>query len=143
MSTEAVVEYIPRQNAEAGLAFYAQECLDDSVAWFPQVVGDLYHHALSMSGEMGELCNVIKKVQRGDFGFDEPDPKCPGLTKIESEAADVFIYLMNFCGDMGVDLAKSYNLKRRHNAERFAPESREPSVGRGYRALGVAPEVDS
>lgn len=51
--------------------------------------------ALAQAGEAGELANLYKKIWRGD--------KIP-LAKIESEIADVYIYLKHLCGHLGIDI---------------------------------------
>ena len=49
----------------------------------------------ALSGETGELCNVIKKIHRGDFTLKEANEK----ELIADEAADVVIYLDLLCQD--------------------------------------------
>lgn len=56
---------------------------------------------LATAGEVGELCNVIKKIHRGDFTLEEANRK----ELIADEAADVVIYLDLLCQRAGVDLS--------------------------------------
>jgi NTP pyrophosphatase (non-canonical NTP hydrolase) len=53
--------------------------------------------ATALAGETGELCNLIKKVERGDFILD-----ANGL--IGREAADIIIYLDLLCYRLNIDL---------------------------------------
>lgn len=55
----------------------------------------------AMAGEAGELCNVIKKIHRGDFTLQEANDK----ELIAKEAADIVIYLDLLCQKAGVDLS--------------------------------------
>ncbi len=52
------------------------------------------------AGEVGELCNVIKKIHRGDFTLEEANEK----ELIADEAADVVIYLDLLCAKAGINL---------------------------------------
>lgn len=52
------------------------------------------------AGEVGELCNVIKKIHRGDFSLEEANKK----ELLANEAADVVIYLDLLCQKAGIDL---------------------------------------
>lgn len=54
----------------------------------------------AVAGETGELCNVIKKIHRGDFTLDEANKK----ELIADEAADIVIYLDILCQRAGLDL---------------------------------------
>ena len=58
--------------------------------------------ALELTGEAGELANLIKKVWKG---ADVPQ------AQIADEAADVLIALMNFCNSQGVDLGAAVREK--------------------------------
>lgn len=57
--------------------------------------------ACAVAGETGELCNVIKKVHRGDYTLDEANKQ----ELISDEAADIVIYLDILCQRAGLDLA--------------------------------------
>lgn len=54
----------------------------------------------AVAGETGELCNVIKKIHRGDFTLDEANDK----ELLANEAADIVCYLDLLCQKAGVDL---------------------------------------
>jgi len=89
------------------------QCLDDSKEWFPDVAESLTHHCLALAGEVGELCNVVKKVERGSV--DEVSAR----QMLRDETADVFIYLCNVAAVLGMDLEAEYDIKRSFNARRF------------------------
>lgn len=55
----------------------------------------------AVAGEVGELCNIIKKVNRGDMTLEEANQ----TEVIANEAADVVCYLDLLCQKAGIDLA--------------------------------------
>lgn len=89
-----------------------QQCLEDSRKWFPDTAEELGHHVMSLAGEVGEVCNAFKKINRGD--------KNTHLSDLEEEVTDVFIYLCNIAGLLGMDLVEAYERKRKFNQERFS-----------------------
>lgn len=61
------------------------------------------------SGELGEACNIIKKLRRGDYALEErpADPKFEGMTVREAlakELADVVCYVDLLALQLGVSL---------------------------------------
>jgi NTP pyrophosphatase (non-canonical NTP hydrolase) len=52
----------------------------------------------ALAGEVGEACNVIKKIDRGDFTLDE------AREDLASELADAFTYLDHIASKAGIDL---------------------------------------
>ncbi len=69
--------------------------------WTPQ------DWALAMAGEVGELCNLLKKVKRGDFSMEEV------RDEVLKEVADVITYadLLNSCldADTETELVSKFN----------------------------------
>ncbi len=57
--------------------------------------------ACAVTGELGELCNVLKKVKRGDLLMDEARPE------IAKELADVVTYLDILAMRCGVNLGEA------------------------------------
>lgn len=55
----------------------------------------------AVTGELGELANLVKKVRRGDMSLDEARPE------LAKELADVVIYLDILAFQCGVDLGKA------------------------------------
>lgn len=109
-----------RPPSEAGLL--SIQCLEDGERWFgdnPDVAGRsfaaLRHHTLALCGEAGELANIVKKVDRGTMAINDPAVR----VNVAMEVADVYIYLLNIAGIMGVDLNHLYERKRMENETRF------------------------
>jgi NTP pyrophosphatase (non-canonical NTP hydrolase) len=94
----------------------AEQCLGDSKRWFPEQL-NLPHMGLGLTGEAGEVANIIKKIDRGSLEspFENQDVK----DKLTDEMADVFTYLMNLAGFLQIDMAKEYMRKRLFNEKRF------------------------
>lgn len=94
-----------------------RRALADSKAWFPDVHRSdhhaVVHFALGIAGEVGELVNLVKKVNRGSTTFADE------MVKIQHEAADVLIYLMDIAETLGIDLAAAVEAKRAILIERW------------------------
>ncbi len=73
----------------------------------------LSHNALALAGEVGELANLVKKLERGDFGFGELMASLPG------ELADILIYVLKIAYQSDVDLERAFLSKVEQNRERF------------------------
>jgi NTP pyrophosphatase (non-canonical NTP hydrolase) len=67
------------------------------------------------AGEVGELCNVIKKIHRGDYTLKEANEK----ELIADEAADVVIYLDLLCQKAGVSLLNAIVNKFNKSSEKI------------------------
>jgi NTP pyrophosphatase (non-canonical NTP hydrolase) len=91
----------------------AEQCLGDNEEWFPDQARDSIHHILSMVGELGEVCNIIKKIQRGSLTMAE------AKDHLHEEMIDVLIYWMSAAAIMGINIEEVYNDKRRVNESRF------------------------
>jgi NTP pyrophosphatase (non-canonical NTP hydrolase) len=100
-----------------------KQCMEDSERWFPGVAHNLPYMTIAITGELGEFCNILKKVERGSIVLTEESH-----TELAFELCDVFIYLCNMAAVMNVDLGKMYELKREFNEKRFgAGSSDSPS----------------
>lgn len=112
------------------------QCVEDSKRWF----GDSYahdnvpHHALALAGEVGELCNIIKKIERGSLSIKDAKVR----HHIAMEMTDVYVYLLNLAGLMHIDLERAYDLVRINNERRFMEEraKREEERARNEREAG-------
>lgn len=104
------VANLPQPSTLEGII---QQCDDDSHNWFPRKADDLPFMALALCGEAGEVANQVKKVARGSHTLQDQK------AKIEEEAIDTFIYLMDIFALLGTDVVKEYHVKRAYNAERF------------------------
>lgn len=92
------------------------QCQRDSVAWFPDTAFDLPFTVLALCGEVGELANLVKKVERGTHDHRDLHPK------MVEEATDAFVYLCDVFAILGVDMEAAYHAKRAVNFGRFEPD---------------------
>lgn len=74
---------------------------------------ELEHLAVCLSGEVGEFCNVLKKIYRGDFSLSEAKPK------LSEELADAFIYLIKISNQLNIDIELEVLNKIEKNKTRF------------------------
>lgn len=100
-----------------------RQALDDSERWFGDVavVKSLAHHVLALCGEVGELANIVKKIDRGSLNPRDAQVQY----KLMMETTDVFVYLLNIAGLLGIDLEKSNQHVRGLNEKRFMAERAE------------------
>jgi len=68
---------------------------------------------ISLTGEVGEMAGIIKKILRGDFSLNS------SLPAISEECADIFAYLMKLCNQMNIDLEQAFLRKLEKNRSRF------------------------
>lgn len=106
---------MPTQKPGESTTFkLAQQCQEDSLRWFPES-NNVVHHALSLAGEVGELCNIIKKIDRGSLDIKDANVRY----KLMMETTDVYVYLLNLAALFGLDLERSYEHVRALNEKRF------------------------
>ena len=84
----------------------------------PEDYSGLLHGTLGLVGEAGEVANLVKKFDRGDFSFEEL------LDQLQGELADVLIYLFKLSYQSGIDLEQAFLDKLSLNRLRF-PENSE------------------
>ncbi|MGB9674499.1 MAG: MazG nucleotide pyrophosphohydrolase domain-containing protein [Nanopusillaceae archaeon] len=77
----------------------------------------LLYLGLALSGEVGELNNMIKKLYRSKFFKNEKIEI--DKEKIGEELADIFIYIILLCLLLDIDLEKEYLKKLEKNKNRF------------------------
>lgn len=84
--------------------------------------------ANALTGEVGEACNVIKKLRRIDIGqpgvMDPPEAELRSM--LADELADVFLYLDLLAGYYGVDLPAAIASKFNRVSERQGFPERLP-----------------
>lgn len=68
---------------------------------------------VSLTGELGEAANIVKKIARGDYLLEEKK------NELQEEIADIFIYLLKIAYQMDIDLEQAYLNKMKKNQERF------------------------
>lgn len=76
-------------------------------------VQDLEHLAVCLAGEVGEFCNVLKKITRGDHSWDSSKPI------LSEELADIFIYLLKISNQADIDIEQEVLKKIEKNKSRF------------------------
>lgn len=74
---------------------------------------------LSLTGEVGETANIVKKIVRGDF------PLSHKIDDLKEEICDIFIYILKLSYQLDIDLEKEYLSKMIKNQERFKQYERE------------------
>lgn len=77
---------------------------------------DLPRWGNAVAGETGEMCNIIKKIDRGDFSLLE------GKEKLADEAADIVCYLDLLCQCADIDLSMAITNKFNKVSERIGSE---------------------
>lgn len=94
----------------------ADNMRENSERWFPQIhdgsVDLVAFYTLGLSGEVGEVCNEIKKRVR-ESGNDDR------RIELGEELSDVLTYLLLLAGELGVDLLKEYVAKEQINNRRW------------------------
>lgn len=68
---------------------------------------------VSLTGEVGETANIVKKVVRGDFTLEQRK------ADLRKELADIFIYLLKISYQLQIDLEEAYFEKIDDNRRRF------------------------
>ncbi len=63
---------------------------------------------------MGEVQNIIKKIDRGTVKFEDV------REHLRDELADVFTYFLDICSLAGSDILYDYFTKQAYNNERFS-----------------------
>lgn len=126
---DGIVVRIDEGAAMHPLTHLAQQARDDSRRWFPDTADSLVHMGLGMSGEAGEVTNILKKIDRGDFGqtakdFIHGEPTLDGLpqevrTQLAGEVTDVLVYVLNMYALLGVKPDVIYATVRAANERRF------------------------
>lgn len=107
------------------------QCMRDTERWFPGVAKSAIHHGLSLAGEAGEVCNLLKKVDRGSASLDEL------RDRIAEEGVDALIYLACLFAVLGVDPEEVYWKKRVQNEQRFGTAAAALDTFRELPEFGV------
>ena len=117
MSDHVVPPHQDEQEAwNDGLHFLMKQCATDGERWFPGKSQTLAFMALAMAGEVGEVANIVKKIERGSSSFHIV------RDELEEEIVDVLIYLCNLMSlpeFYGTDWMKVWYEKRALNERRF------------------------
>jgi NTP pyrophosphatase (non-canonical NTP hydrolase) len=73
----------------------------------------LEHLLTCLVGELGEFATVVRNVIEGKVLYRD------ALPSLSEEIADVFIYLIKICYQVGIDLEGTYLERLKFNEERF------------------------
>ena len=105
-----------------------RQALEDSVRWFGDIPASqtLAHHLLGLGGEVGELMNVYKKIERGSLNPHNPAV----ITQLRMETTDIFVYLLNIAMLLGFDLDQMNQVVRAQNEARFMKQRQERDAAR-------------
>lgn len=100
-----------------------RQCQDDSERWFGDTHAghNLVHHTLALCGEVGELANLVKKVDRGSLDISDAATR----VHLAEECADIFTYLLNVADLLQIDLEQAYHIVRGKNDKRFIQQRQE------------------
>lgn len=71
--------------------------------------------ALAMAGEVGELCNLLKKELRSGGKIDNQK-------EISMEIPDILFYLIQFATDRHIDIDEVWKTKMKHNSAKYGRE---------------------
>ncbi len=104
---EANIRRIPQFKNAQGQRAHSE---DDGSDWAPA------DWLQAVVGELGELANMLKKVKRGDYTFEE------GRVEIAKEFADVAIYLDIFAYQFRIDLGQAIESKFNEVSKRVGAE---------------------
>lgn len=85
----------------------------DSTHYFPNHEQGVAYLAVALAGEVGEICNVVKKYERGDFDMQILREELRG------ELPDVLIYLVMLAAHLDLDLQEAYVAKKEYNNARY------------------------
>jgi len=109
----ALFQYPEENPVEVLFRVLQKESHYASLRWFPETASDLGHHSLALCGEVGEVANVVKKLQRGSLEEDE------ARNLLKGELPDVLIYLLNCAAILKINLGQEYINKQKFNQKRF------------------------
>lgn len=90
---------------------------ESSASLRTDVIARLEYSLIGLTGEVGEIANIIKKARRSQAtGATEDD-----LRMLPEEAADVLSYLLKLADQASFDLTFAYLAKMCLNSHRFSP----------------------
>jgi NTP pyrophosphatase (non-canonical NTP hydrolase) len=104
----------------------SEQCMEDSIKWFPATAYDLPFQTLCMVGEMGEFANEVKKAVRAYNGAFVGNNEL--REKLCEELTDGFIYMMNIAEILSMDMQWWYDHKREINRLRFDQNARQGGI---------------
>jgi NTP pyrophosphatase (non-canonical NTP hydrolase) len=94
--------------------------------WDPESAITLAYRGNELAGEVGEACNVIKKLERERIGIRGSRATTEQLAE---ELADVVICVDLIAMRVGLDLAHAVRAKFNQTSEKYALQTRMPEEG--------------
>ena len=91
---------------------------EDSTHYWPDHKDGHEYLGICLAGEVGEVCNDIKKYSRGTYDWDDL------VDHLDGELADVLIYLVMLAEFFEIDLEEAYKRKKAFNDRRYAAVTR-------------------
>lgn len=85
----------------------------DTKHYFPHLREGPLYLGVALAGEIGEVCNKIKKWSRDDWTVAEL------RAEVKDELADVLIYLVMLADHLDIDLQDEYVQKKEYNDARY------------------------
>ena len=100
--------------------FEIQKTFDRKMGWntyekceTPEEILDFMKHYIMVTvEELGEICRIRKETERDKQVFD--------VRALKHELVDLFVYLMQACMAVNMDLEKEYLTKMKQLEERFS-----------------------
>lgn len=89
--------------------------------WGTDIHTDLSFKGNELAGEVGEACNIIKKMERERIGLAGGKTDIPGLTE---ELADVIICVDLIAAQLDIDLEEALVRKFNKTSEKMSLETR-------------------
>lgn len=86
---------------------------EDTSHYFPELKGGYAYLGVALAGEVGEICNNIKKYERGSMTMTEL------IDTLHEELPDVLIYLVMLADFANLDLEAAYAQKKEYNERRY------------------------
>ena len=123
---------MPLTNNKSALADIQRQCNDDSLEWFPKHIDDISYLVHGLTGEAGEVSDMLKKAIRGSIDLDGSEAR----VAFAFELADVLIYTCLIANTLGLDLAETYKMKRDINVGRFGKTDQLGENGSSSNGMG-------
>lgn len=116
------METTKKLNEPSATYLLSQLCVTDSERWFGDQPSSksVPHHALALAGEVGEFCNIVKKIERGSLSLNDAKVRYD----LAMELTDAYVYMLNLAGLLHFDLERSFRVVRTANEKRFSEERR-------------------
>jgi len=100
--------------------FQIQKTFDRRMGWNryekcktpEEILEFMKHYVMVTVEELGEICRIRKEIERDKQDFD--------VKALKQELVDLFVYLMQVCMAVNMDLEEEYLAKMKQLGERFS-----------------------